>query len=119
MEQAQDIAEEIAKDVAPCRWPAWFLATALMIASFIASAALAVHIRPGAEAVAVAFPPWWSARHIFEAAASADAAMIRMTAIPWLIVVQPDSHDGIARLRQSGAWLAIDPQASAACLSTG
>jgi len=67
--------------------------------------------------VAVAFPPWWSTEQAFSAAASADAAIVRMTAIPSLLVVRPDQHDGLARLRNAGAWLTMDPQAIAACLS--
>ncbi len=99
------------------RWPAWLNATGLLIASFVGVAALSLQVRPGAEIVAVAFPPWWSAERIFTAAASADAAVVRITAIPSLLVVQPDGHDGLARLRAAGAWLAIDPQAIAACLT--
>jgi hypothetical protein len=46
---------------------------------------------------------------------SADAAIVRITAIPSLLVVRPNQHDGLTRLRQAGAWLAMDPQAIAAC----
>ena len=99
------------------RWPAWANATGLLIASFVAVAALSLRVRPGTEIVAVAFPPWWSAQRIFAAAASADAAIVRITAIPSILVVQPDRSDGLARLRESGVWLAIDPQAIAACLT--
>ena len=99
------------------RWPSWLNASALLIASFIAIAALSLQVRPGAEIVAVAFPPWWSTEQAFSAAASADAAIVRMTAIPSLLVVRPNQHDGLARLRKAGVWLALDPQAIAACLS--
>src|SRR5664279_2983969 len=99
------------------RWPAWFNATGLLTASFVAIAALSFQAKPGAEIVAVAFPPWWSAQRIFAAAASANAAIVRITAIPSILVVQPDSQDGLTRLRQSGVWLAIDPQAIAACFT--
>jgi hypothetical protein len=67
--------------------------------------------------VAVAFPPWWSAQRIFAAAASADAAIVRTTAIPSILVVEPDHDKGLMRLREAGAWLAIDPQAIAACFT--
>jgi hypothetical protein len=96
--------------------PAWLNAVALLVASFFAVAALSMQVRPGAEIVAVAFPPWWSAERAFLAAASADAAIVRMTAVPSLLVVRPDQHGGLARLRKAGVWLAIDPQAIAACL---
>ena len=99
------------------RWPAWLNAAALLVASFIAIAALSLQVRPGAEVVAVAFPPWWSAQQVLLAAASANAAIVRMTAVPAVLVVRPDDRDGLARLRQAGAWLAMDPQAIAACLT--
>jgi len=99
------------------RWPVWLNAAALLIASFVAVAALALQVRPGAEIVAVAFPPWWSTEQAFRAAASADAAIVRMTAVPSLLVVRPDRHDGLARLHKAGVWLAMDPQAIAACIT--
>jgi hypothetical protein len=97
-------------------WPAWLSATALLLVSVGAVAALSLQVRPGAEVVAVAFPPWWSSRQIFEAAASAHAAIVRTTAFTAILVVRPD--DGLPRLRQAGAWLTIDPQAIAGCFNT-
>jgi hypothetical protein len=105
------------KTISTSKWPAWLNATALLIASFVAIAALSLQVRSGTEIVAVAFPPWWSTEQAIGAAASADAAIVRMTAIPSLLVVRPDQHDGLARLRNAGAWLTMDPQAIAACLS--
>jgi hypothetical protein len=99
------------------KWASWLNATALLIASFVAIAALSLRVRPGTEVVAVAFPPWWSTEQAFRAAASADAAIVRMTAVPSLLVVRPDQHEGLTRLRNAGVWLAMDPQAIAACLS--
>ncbi len=101
--------------ISTLRRPAWLSATALLFASWLAIAALSLQIRPGAEIVAVAFPPWWNAQRAFAAAASADAAIVRMTAVPSILVVRPDRNDGLARLRKAGAWLAMDPQAIAAC----
>jgi len=83
----------------------------------MAIAAVSLQVRPDAEIVAVAFPPWWSSQHIFEAAASANAAIVRTTAISAVLVVRPDDHEGLARLRRAGAWLTIDPQAIAACFN--
>jgi hypothetical protein len=109
-------AMERANTISPLRWPSWLNAAALLVASFVAVATLSLQVRPGTEIVAVAFPPWWSAEQAFLAAASADAAIVRITALPSVLVVRPDQHDGLARLREAGAWLAIDPQAIAACL---
>ena len=103
------------KTIPASRWPAWLNAAALLVASWVAIAALALQARPGAEIVAMAFPPWWSAQQVLLAAASADAAIVRITAVPAILVVRPNDHDGLVRLRIAGAWLAIDPQAIAAC----
>jgi hypothetical protein len=100
------------------RWPAWLNAVLLLIASFIGIAALSFQARPGAEVVAVAFPFWWDSQQAISAAASANAAIIRVTAIPSLLVVRPDGAEGLSRLHTAGVWLAIDPQAIAACFRT-
>jgi hypothetical protein len=105
------------QDITPSPRSAWFNAIGLLIVSFFGIAALSLQVRPGAEIVAVAFPPWWSTQEIFAAAVSANAAIVRITAIPSILVVQPDSHDGLTRLRESGVWLTIDPRAIAACLT--
>jgi hypothetical protein len=99
------------------RWPSWLNAWALLVASFLAITVLSLQARPDTEVVAVAFPPWWSSREAFLASASADAAIVRMTAIPSLLVVRPNQHDGLARLRNAGVWLALDPRAIDACFS--
>jgi hypothetical protein len=97
------------------RWPAWLNAAALLLASWIVIAALSLQIRPGTEVVAVVFPPWWSSQRALRAAASANAAIVRITALPAMLVVRPDDHEGLARLRNAGAWFSIDPLAIAAC----
>jgi len=90
----------------------------LLIASWIVIAALSLQVRAGAEVVAVAFPPWWGAERTLLAVAAADAAIVRMTAVPTLLVVRPDRDGGLNRLYEAGAWLSIDPQAIAACFRT-
>ncbi len=99
------------------RWPAWLNATLLLLAGFIGVAALSLQVRPGTEIVAVAFPLWWDTQQAFAAAASADAAIVRVTAIPSLLVVRPDGVRGLSRLHEAGAWLVIDPLAIAACFA--
>ena len=108
---------ERVQDITASRWPVWVNATGLLIASFVGVAALSLQVRPGAEIVAVAFPPWWGAQQVFIAAASAHAAIVRITAIPSILVVQPDRDNGLQRLQEAGAWLTLDPQAIAACLT--
>ena len=99
------------------RWPAWLNAAALLIAGWMAVAALSLQVPAGADVVAVAFPIWWSTRQVMLGAGSADASIVRTTAVPSLLVVRPGERDGMARLRQAGAWLIVDPRAIAACFS--
>jgi hypothetical protein len=108
---------ERGKTIPTTQWPAWLNAAALLIASWIAIAALSLQVRTGAEVVAVAFPPWWSDQQVFLAAASANAAIVRGTALSGLLVVRPDDNDGLTRLHKAGAWLIMDPQAIAACIT--
>jgi hypothetical protein len=99
------------------RWPAWLNASALLLTSVVVVATFSFQVRPGTEIVAVAFPPWWTVQHSFSAAASAGADIVRTTAIPSLLVVKPESRDGLFRLREAGALLTLDPQAIAACVT--
>ena len=101
----------------PTRWPAWLNAAALLIAGWMAVAALSLQVPAGAEVVAVSFPIWWTTQQVMLGAASADAFIVRTTAVPSLLVVRPGERDGMARLRQAGAWLIVDPRAIAACFS--
>jgi hypothetical protein len=105
------------KSFAASRWPAWLNATALLISSWIAITAFSLQIRTDAEVVAVAFPPWWDAQRAFQAAASANATIVRTTAIPSVLIVRPDERGGMDRLREAGAWFAADPRTIAACLT--
>jgi len=89
----------------------------LLIASFTGIAGLSLQARPGAEVVAVAFPVWGDSQQAFSAAASANAAIVRVTAVPSLLVVRPDGAEGLSRLHEAGAWFVIDPQAIAACFT--
>jgi hypothetical protein len=88
-----------------------------LLASVVAVASLSFKVRPGAEVVAVAFPPWWTSQQIFEATASADAEIVRTTGIAAVLVVRPNDHEGLTRLRHAGAWLTLDPQVIAACFN--
>jgi hypothetical protein len=99
------------------RWPAWLNAALLLVSSWIFIAALSFQARPDTEVVAVVFPPWWSAQQAIAAVATANAAFVRTTAIPAILVVRPDDHAGLNRLHAAGAWFAIDPKAIAACLT--
>jgi hypothetical protein len=98
------------------RWPSWLNAAAVLLASVVAIAALSLQARPGADIVAIVFPPWWTEREALLATAAARADIVRTTALPAVVVVRPHGVEGLARLRAAGGWFAIDPQAVAACL---
>jgi hypothetical protein len=100
------------------RWPVWLNATGLLIASFVAITVLSLHARSGTEVVAVVFPPWWSPQQVFLAAASANARIVRLTAVSTILVVRPDDAADLTSLHDAGVWLVIDPRAIAACLTT-
>ena len=99
------------------RWPAWSGAAVLLVLGWIVIAALSFQVRPDTEVVAVVFPPWWSAQQAFQAAASANAKLVRTTTLPAVLVVRLEDQAGLTRLREAGAWFTIDPQAIAACLT--
>lgn len=98
------------------RWGAWFNALALLMAGWLAVALLSLQVRPGATVVAVVFPPWWTADHVFTAVAASDAAIVRTTALSTILVVRPAEQDGFGLLRAAGALFVADPQAISACL---
>ena len=104
-------------EITKLRWPSWLKASALLVVSFLAISFVTLRARPGADVLAVAFPPWWSTQQVFLAAASANAAIIRETSIPSLLVVHLERPGDLSRLRDAGVWLALDPQAIAACLN--
>jgi len=99
------------------RWPAWSGAAVLLFSTWVVVTALSVQVRPDTEVIAVVFPPWWSAQQAFQAAASANAKLVRTTALPAVLVVRIEDQTGLTRLHEAGAWFAIDPQAVAACLT--
>lgn len=106
------------RNIQTARWSVWLGPAALLAGSWIVIAAMSMQPRGGADVLAVAFPPWWSTQRAFLAAASANAGIVRMTTLPGLLVVRPAADDGLARLREAGAWLTMDPQAISACSNT-
>jgi hypothetical protein len=96
---------------------AWLPATALLASSWLAVAGIALRPADDADIAAVAFPPWWTAGRAMAAAAEAEAAIVRSTAVPSLLVVRVGDANGMARLRRAGAWFSIDPQAVGGCFT--
>ncbi|MFZ5732613.1 MAG: hypothetical protein ACOY4O_07750 [Pseudomonadota bacterium] len=80
-------------------------------------ATLSLRPQQNSGAVAVVFPLWWSTQQSLLAAASAGASIVRTSSVPAIVIVEPDRHDGLRRLRDAGAWLSLDPQALDACMT--
>ena len=99
------------------RWLRWLSPVALLLGSWVWIVALTLQARPGTDVVAVVFPPWWSAQRSISAAASAGGAIVRTGGLASVVVVQSTGADSLQRLRDAGAWFAIDPQAVDACLT--
>lgn len=93
---------------------AWRPPLLLLAASFVATAWLALHPKPG-QPVAAVFPPWWGGLQAFEAVASAGGELLRTGAWP-AIVVTISREPGLAsRLHATGAWLVLDARALGTC----
>jgi hypothetical protein len=79
------------------------------------AAALALSLRPPASGpVALIFPPWWNAMRSVVSAAGAGS-VVRLGAVPFIVVVQPDRGGPRGRMGPSQAWLVLDPQALGGC----
>jgi hypothetical protein len=91
-------------------------AAVLVLASTVVLAPAAAPAA-GAEAIAVVYPPWWSnARALMTAARR--AAVLRVGAAPFVIVVRTAGARTEADLRDDGALLVLDPR-FAGCGQTG
>ncbi|WP_419757443.1 hypothetical protein [Acidisoma sp.] len=91
---------------------AWSIPVALGSLSLMAALVLSLQPRPSGP-VALLFPPWWGAMRSIAAAARVGS-IVRLGAVPFIVVVQPDKsfrrHVG-----GSLAWLVLDPQALGGC----
>jgi len=91
----------------------WIPAVAVGLAALTMSVAVEARPRDATQAAAV-FPPWWSAAHCLDAAARAGA-VVAVGAVPFIIVVRSARGAIGTRLRESGAWLALDPALAGPC----
>ena len=108
-------------------WPVAANAALLLIVSTLALAMLTLAPPPTTPGIgapgggstdavrAAVFPPWWHATRSFLAASAAGVTIIRTGAIPAILIVRLEHADSLARLRQAGAWLLLDPQALGGC----
>jgi hypothetical protein len=92
----------------------WLPAVLLLIVTIVMAGWLT--LRPDADRPALAwFSPLLSADQAMRAASAAGARVIDRGRLPTSLVVQPDATDGLARLREAGAWLIVNAQAFGGC----
>jgi hypothetical protein len=83
--------------------------------------AIALALRAGLRprdplaAVAVVFAPWISAEDAVIRATASGGGIVRLGAIPSIVVVSPLDRDYVDRVFAEGALLVLDPQVLAAC----
>jgi hypothetical protein len=95
------------------RLSAWLLPGAVCTLSL--AAALALSLQPPVSGpVALLFPPWWTAMQSVVSAASVGA-VVRLGAVPFIVVVRPDRAGPRGRIARSRAWLVLDPRALGGC----
>jgi hypothetical protein len=95
------------------RLRAWSLAGALGGLSLMAALALSLQ-PPASGPVALVFPPWWSMMRSVVSAATIGS-VVRLGAVPFIVVVQPDRRGPRGRLPSTAAWLVLDPRALGGC----
>ena len=65
--------------------------------------------------VAVVFTPWTGAEAAILSATAAGASLVRVGALPWIVVVAPENDGYVERVLAAGALLTVDPQVLADC----
>ena len=73
--------------------------------------------RDAANGVAVVFAPWTAPDAALSRSVEAGGRFVRFGGLPFVAVVMPDDASYPSRILSTGAWLVVDPQALAACLS--
>jgi hypothetical protein len=92
----------------------------LAVATVLPALALRTVLRPGdpLAGAAVVFAPWTSAGEAIVRATAAGGSLVRLGALPWIVVVRPDDGFYVDRAFAQGALLVLDPKTLAACAPT-
>jgi hypothetical protein len=88
----------------------------LICASFVAILRIGLVPDNPAAGVAVVYAPWMGANETMIRAVEAGARFVRFGGFQFIAVVMPERPDYVEQVMKSSAWLAVDPQALAACL---
>ena len=103
--------------VSPANWADYLALTVLSVGAlcFTARATLAPH--EPERGAAVVFAPWTAPEAAMATAVESGARFVRFGGYGFIAVVAPDNRNYTARAMASGAWLVLDPQLLAACLT--
>lgn len=94
------------------------LLASLSVGALYATARVGLAPRDPASGVAVVFAPWTAPDAALLRSVEAGGRFVRFGGLPFIAVVIPEDSNYPSRILGAGAWLVVDPQAIAACLST-
>jgi hypothetical protein len=94
--------------------PSTLVPFALLLASVLLTACLALKPMPD-KPVAALFPPWWSAARVMASAAGTNGAIVRFGGFQTVLILAAGGPDLTDRLRRAGAWLVVDPGILGGC----
>jgi hypothetical protein len=93
------------------------LLAALSIGTVYAAARVGLAPRDPAAGVAVIFSPWTAPEATLNRAVEAGSRFVRFGGLPFIAVVIPEDASYPSRILRTGAWLVVDPNVLASCLS--
>lgn len=93
------------------------LLACLSLGALYASARVGLMPRDPSQGVAVVFAPWTAPEKTLLRAVTGGSRFVRFGGFPFIAVVIPDNAKYPGHMLDAGAWLVVDPQALAACLS--
>jgi hypothetical protein len=91
---------------------------ALSVGALCLTARATLAPREPESGAAVIFAPWTAPETVLANATGAGARFVRFGGYGFIAVVKAEDSNYTARAMASGAWLVVDPQLLAACLSS-
>ena len=98
-------------------WIDYLALTVLSVGALCFTARATLAPREPESGAAVVFAPWTAPETAMATAVGAGARFVRFGGYGFIAVVAPDDRNYTARAMASGAWLVLDPQLLAACLT--
>jgi hypothetical protein len=98
-------------------WTDYLALTVLSVGALCFTARATLAPREPERGAAVVFAPWTAPEAAMATAVEAGARFVRFGGYGFIAVVAPDNRNYTARAMASGAWLVVDPQLLAACLT--